>query len=132
MSSTSKHPFLTLALKLAHLGHVMKKKIIFRRKMKELIQILIPSMIQELALSLKFEEVEILKFSQAPHSTINCMPLTRVNSFTDSFILERKMKWARLLCSLHQRFKTMQYRATALGKLKVQVGDEVSCKHEEH
>lgn len=69
--------------------------------MKELVQIPNPSMIQDLALSLKFEEAEILKFSQAPHSTIHHMPLTGVRSFSDSFIRESKMKWLWLLCWLH-------------------------------
>ena len=65
-------------------------------------------MIQDLALSVKFEEAEILKFSQAPHSTIHHMSVTRVNSFTDSFTRESKMKWVCLLCWLvviYERFE---------------------------
>lgn len=66
MSSIPKHPFRTLALKLAHLVYMMEtQKIIFsRRKMKVLGQILLPSVIQDFALSFKFE-VGILKLTQA-------------------------------------------------------------------
>lgn len=74
--------------------------------MKEIVQIPIPPMIQDLALLLKFEEVEILKYSQALHSTIHHMSLTESShSVIHSFVKVNELDVPVVLAALKKGSK---------------------------